>query len=293
MWPVMDDQALAIDLPVIIKARQEGTRRLVAVEASCEVVDSEGDIVLQKALLDGSKRFLESGFLDLEHVGEIGARYGIPNPSSWIVGRPTGVQDIGGGRTEVQGELQGPRADGQITKADELWASLTAEPPVIWRASIYGFPTAGGLIDARVEKCAEYPTATRYIMKGLSWRSLAFTRNPVCDAIQGHARIITAKSFALGLMRIGTIQKGDVGPTPMTLPSEMLLPPRNRVEMLGHYTHHILPGKCCGASTGSQWGRSVAGFRDHFQQCCGLGHDDADLMGNAMMNLLKHNAPRA
>src|SRR5690242_6874067 len=98
-------EALCIDIPVLIKAKTDGDRRLVEVEASNEAVDSEGDIIKQSALLGGASAFVATGHLDIDHYSEIGERLGIANPTDYIVGVPVEVKDLGKGRTGVLGEL--------------------------------------------------------------------------------------------------------------------------------------------------------------------------------------------
>lgn len=284
-------EPLLFHLPCLVKARMDGDRRVVAVEASNETVDQEGDVITQKALLDGAPAFLKSGALDIDHISEIGARYGIQNPDSWIVGVPLEVRDLGGRRTEVVGELHKAKP-GVVSKADELWEGLTRDPPVQWRASIYGWPIRnGGLLDARIEKSAEYPNATRYIVKGLDWRSLAFTRTPVNDAITGSAHVVTMKSFVDVLMKRGVISKSwdDVAmPVSPAMSNDVLLP-RNRVELLAHHALHIAEGKCL-SPTRAEFGNSVAGFREHFMYCCGMSYGEADILALALMQALKHRA---
>ena len=82
--------ALCIDLPVLIKARTDGDRRLVEVEASNEEKDSERDIIKQAALLDDAASFVATGHLDIDHYSEIGERLGITNPTDYIVGAVAG-----------------------------------------------------------------------------------------------------------------------------------------------------------------------------------------------------------
>jgi hypothetical protein len=192
------------------------------------------------------------------------------------------VKDLGGGRTGVVGELhKAGRA-----KADELWESLQADPPVRWQASIYGFPKAGQVIDCRVTKGG--PPDTRFIVNGLDWRSLAFTRNPVNTAIKGYAHVVTAKSFVTVMKsRMPfSLDKSDypVEAVP-TAPVDYILPPRNREEMMGHYHYHISGGRCPFA--GGVMGNSVANFREHFRYCCGDPEWEADLKALALMHLLK------
>src|ERR1700743_2718026 len=100
----MLDDAVIVDFPILIKAATtaEG-RRMIEVEASSEECDSEGDVILQKALLGSAKSFVRTGHID--HISEMGERMGIPNPESYIIGHPTEVKDIGGGRTSVVAEI--------------------------------------------------------------------------------------------------------------------------------------------------------------------------------------------
>ena len=281
---MFDDAALCVQLPVIIKARAEGDRRIVEVEASNQVCDSEGDVILQQALLGSADSFVKSGHLDIDHLSEIGERLGISRPSDYIVGVPTEVVDIGGGRTGVKGELH----KAGRPKADELWDSLKADPPVRWQASIYGFPVPGQVVDARVAKSQDLMGATRFLVKALDWRSLAFTRNPVNTAIKGSARIVTAKAM-LAIMKskmphlLDPIAK--VAEEVSVVPVDYILPPRNREEMMGHYYYHIQKGRCPFA--GGAMGNSVFNFQSHFAGCCGEAAWDADIKALALMHLLK------
>ena len=288
--PLLDD-SFVISFPAIVKATIRDGRRTVEVEASNEAVDSEGDVVLQKALLDGSASFLRSGVLDIDHISEIGDRLGIQNTSEWIVGNPLEVRDLGKGRTSVMGELHQPVA-GRVTKADELWDGLMRDPPVRWRASIFGWPIgADGFHDARKSRCPEAPNAKRYVVKRLDWRSLAFTRNPINTAIEGAARIITMKAFVAALGK-GTFDAGSMapivpgiaagGPTTGTM-----LRPRNRMELKAHHALHAAKGECPHVG---EFGKSVAGFRGHFANCCGCDEGDADMLALAMMYALRHDS---
>lgn len=272
--------ALCIDIPVLIKARSDGTRRLVEVEASNEAVDGEGDVIKQAALLDSAASFVATGHLDIDHYSEIGERLGISNPSDYIVGNPIEVKDLGKGRTGVLGEMhKAGRA-----KADELWSSLTANPPVRWRASIYGFPKAGMVEDCRISK--ESGGAKRFVIKGLHWRSLAFTRNPVNDSITGAAHVVTAKSMvAIMKARMPGAVKSGYDTLPSPAPVDYILPPRNREELMGHYHYSMKTGRSPYANP--DMGFSVLNFQNHFQYMCGCPPEQADILANALMNLLK------
>ena len=274
-------EALCIDIPVHIKARTDGDRRLVEVEASNEVVDTEGDVIKQAALLDDAHSFISTGHLDIDHYSEIGERLGIANPTDYIVGVPLEVKDLGKGVTAVRGELH---KSGR-KKADELWSSLTAQPPVRWRASIYGFPKAGMVEDMRVSKSSDPSGAKRFIVKGLHWRSLAFTRNPVNDAITGSAHVVTAKSLiAIMKSRIAGAKSDMSMPAPAN-PVDYILAPRNREELMGHWHYSMKTGRSPYANP--EMGYSVANFQDHFRFMCGCSPEQADVLANALMNLLK------
>jgi len=275
----MPDDAFCVDLPMVVKARPDLGERVICVAASNPQVDSEGDVILQQALLGSADRFVKSGHLDIDHISEIGGRYGLTNLNEWVIGKPREVVDEGDGTTSVIAELNG------CAKADMVWAEISAGSTA-WRASIYGFPTLNGLIDASVEKCEEAPDARRYVVKSMDWRSLALTKRPVNDSLTGSARIISAKAFAKAYLDPQFVQ-GLGKAEPLTAPGQFLFPPRNRFELLGQYTHFIQKGLSPYAGPGSEMGNSVAGFRDHFAVVCCMDSDQADIMALALMQLLK------
>lgn len=296
----MTNDGFVVELPCLVKASPDSSgRRMIEVEASNEIVDQEGDVITQIALLDAAPAFLRSGILDQDHISEIGGRLGIPSPSDWIVGVPSEVKDIGKGRTAVIGELHQP-IPGVITKADEIWNGLIKDPPVRWRASIYGFPKGNdGFVDVRVQKCPEYPAARRYVVKAMTWKSLALTRNPINDAITGSARIVTMKSYVDALRLLdpsfgGAVKGYDLGymgasqPFAMSGVAAAMLAPRSRLEAMAHFSHHMEKGKCPHVGMDAPLGKSVASFRQHFANCCGLSEGEADLMALALMQALKH-----
>jgi hypothetical protein len=281
-----------IQFPALIKASTEGERRLVKVEASSEAVDAEGDVILQKALMDSAPDFIKNGHLDLEHFSEIGARIGIVNPSSYIVGRPTEVVDLGNGRTGVTGEIMRSQ-DGSFSpdryKYDEFWQSMQSEPPVKWRASIYGFPKAGMTVDCSQESCGG--GATRYLVKGIDWRSLAFTRNPVNTDLKGYAKIVTAKAFIEFLKGASPLMPGTLGLNEGMAgmaPAMSLAMPFNLDGAVGQYHRHM-KGDC----PFTKGVNSVKGFHDHFSLCCGAPADQAALFAHALMYHLLLEKKRA
>lgn len=264
---------IIITMPALVKASTSGDKRIVEVEASNESMDSEGDVILQRALLDSSASFVKSGHLDIDHLSEIGERLGIDNPSGYIIGRPVEVKDLGKGRTGVVGEIRRSK-DGKVSaksnKYDEFWESLQSDPPVQWSASIYGFPISGQIDDCRTGTCDV--DATRFLVKGLDWRSLAFTRNPINTAIKGMARIVTAKSRIELIKSTGIVKASGGAYAGMPLSW-----PRNMDELWGQYSRH---NASCPHSEGTN---SVLGFTNHFLYCCGMMTSDAELFAHALM----------
>lgn len=276
-------EACIIHVPAIVKAKPETSdgRRMVEVEVSCEKVDSEGDVVLQKALLDSADSFIRSGHLDIDHISEIGSRIGVADPTSFIVGRPTEVNDLGDKKTGITGEIMrdhAGRMDTAKNRFDAFWKSLQSDPPVQWSASIYGFPTD---IDDCTEKSCKASGATRYVIKAIDWRSTAFTRNPINTSLRGYAKVVAAKSMIEDMQ--AEIRKGGLNPFglaegPMSAaPPVMMACPMNLDHMWGQYQRH--KADCPFLKEGN----SVLAFRDHYIACCGSPHDMADVLAHAMM----------
>jgi hypothetical protein len=285
-------EAVLIDLPCIIKAvpSTDDGRRMVEVEASCEVEDSEGDRILQKALLNAADEFVRGGHLDIDHLSELGHRFGIRNPEAYIIGRPVAVKDIGDGRTSVVGEImKGPdgKHDPLNNKYDAFWDSLKSNPPVKWRASIYGFPVQGETVDCRKSECDGL--ASRFLVKAMDWRSLAFTRNPVNDSIKGYAKIVKSNAYISEWIKTNASpmpMQGMGPPMQLSETAESLMPlPRSMDELAGQYHRHI--SKDCMAAKDLN---SRAGFAEHFRSCCGADGDTAEMLAHALMYhcLLEH-----
>jgi hypothetical protein len=276
---VFDDTGIFIELPTIIKARSDGDRRLVEICASKQVVDEEGDLVLQAALLNSGPRFVKNGHLDLEHISEIGYRFGVAEPEEYKVGKPLEVRDLGGGSTGVIGELTRYN-----THANEIWDGLTKAPPERWQASIYGFPLPGGLHDARVSKSEDMMGATRYLVTAIEWRSLAFTRRPINQAVDA-ARVYMAKAFVeVVKSRWSGMEPAVEGPYEVT-PLNYLLPPRNMTELAGHVSHHMRRGHCPHVNKTNGLSRDLAEL--HFMNCCGLDEGMASIFSHALMHWVK------
>ena len=281
--------AVVCDMDVVVKAT--GRDRIISLEASNEHQDSEGDSICQKALLEAADHFLQKGHLDLEHLSETGSRYGL-DPQDYVVGRPLEVVDLGGGRTGVVGELNNSR------HGDRIYKSLMQNPPETWRASIYGYPRGVDGISKSTEP------GGRFRVTSLLWSSLAICKRPVNDHITGYARLVGADAVVKAQLDMGSLPEEvvaairktqDLAPPVSASPasedfSPLMLPPRNRFERLAHHDLHMVDGRspCPHCGPGSMLGHSVAGFRSHFQGCCGLPYDDADVHALALAHQLKH-----
>ena len=316
-------KAVIIELPMFIKASTQDGRRIVELEASNEGVDLEGDKIAQSALMKSRDSFLRSGHLDIEHYSEIGDRLDppIPNPASYIVGRPIDVVDLGNGRTGVVGEIA-KSADGSyrpdLYKYDMLWESLNRNPPVKWLASIYGYPIPEEVIDCSATTCNN--GATRYYVAGIDWRSLAFCKNPMNNHIVGAARVVSQKAFVTALSKAnGFFPDGSdifgansaepmlasmVGGLPGSVggsaiqanddpqahtPTAPMNCPASIDEMWGEYQRHIL--RDCPAYD-MTIGNTLGFFRDHYMQCRGLPFDKADILAHALSYLVKRERAR-
>ena len=315
-------KAIIIEIPMLIKASTQDGRRIVELEASVEKCDLEGDVILQSALMNSRDSFLRSGHLDIEHYSEIGDRLDppIPNPSSYIVGRPIDLLDLGNGRTGVVGEIAKSN-DGSfrpdLRQYDMLWESLNRTPPVKWLASVYGYPIPEEVVDCTSSTCTH--GATRYLVRGLDLRSLAFCKNPMNNHIVGAARVVSQKSFVTALSKANSFWPdssdifgadsaepllasmvgglpGSVGgsaiqanDTQTTTPTAPMNCPASIDEMWGEYQRHIL--RDCPAYDMSI-GNTLGFFRDHYMQCRGLPFDKADILAHALMYVVKREQAR-
>jgi hypothetical protein len=272
------DKAVVARIPVIIKSKQEsGGRRLVSVEASCSrnddgspVIDYDGDHIMQEALLKSAESFVRIGHLDIDHLSEFGERLGIADPASYVVGRPLEVTGTPDGRTIVLGEISKALDGVDVTrnKYDEFWMSLRRSPPVTWYSSVYGFPT--DMVDCSAGTCGGI---TRYLIKAMDWRSLAFTRTPKNESVKGAATIVTAKAHLIELAK--GLAQGPSGAPPIILPNSMD----------GVFTAAACPN--CEVAKAP----SLLGYRSHFTVCKGMAPGVADVCAHALMHA--HNMKRA
>lgn len=219
---MLNPRAFVAFLPIsLIKARTDSEgRRLVEICASTETVDLQGDCILQKALLDSAGSFVANGHIDIDHKSELYEEFGITNPEAWIVGKPLEVWDGGDGQTMVLCQMRKSEThDPDAHSWDAVWDSLQTEPPVAWRASVYGFLDPAQTTDCRVGGCSwdrAEPPPTRFLVAKFDWKSLAFTRNPVNTGIHKYARVVSAKSW-VGAVRLGGVLNLVKDDAPATL----------------------------------------------------------------------------
>ena len=200
---------VCISIPTIVKSSIIDGERIIEVQASSEDVDSEGDVILQKALLDSAQYFISTGHIDIDHISELGHRYGIKNPDSYIIGKPLEVIDKGKGHTYVKGKLfknANNEFNPKIYSYDNVWASLNTDPPTKWSASIFGYPKSDAFVNCSEDVCKD-TNATRYLVSGLEWHSLALTKNPVNNKLTGFATITKANMFMKS--RFPSLQEED------------------------------------------------------------------------------------
>jgi hypothetical protein len=254
------DRAIVASIPVIIKAKNDGNtlRRLVEVQASSEAMDYDGDVILQKALLDSAASFIANGHIDIDHYSEFGARLGIANPASYVIGRPLEVKALANKDTWVLCEISrsGDGTFDPVTrKYDEIWASLLQNPPVKWYSSVYGFPV--DIDDCTRGVCSH--GATRWVIKSMDWRSLAFTRKPKNESLTGHAKIVTARMHLAELAKSINV--------PISLPTDMMSVWASRI--CPNCRVHEAP--------------SLIGLKRHLTSCKSCPEGLADILAHAMM----------
>lgn len=283
---------------------------MVECEASNDRMDAEGDIIEQKALLESAKGFLDNGHCDLNHYSELHSRLNLPGlPSDYILGYPREVKDLGQGRTGVVSEIR-RSSDGKVdphkNRFDSFWLSLKSIPPVPWRASIFGYPDPSGVDDCRNKACTS--GAERFHISRMSWKSLAFTMNPVNDAIEGCVKIVSAKAYVEGLLKsypfsspslsawdgngpsaplpsMGNSSVGSDLSNPISYPMAI---PKNLSDAVGQYHTHMRH-----ACEHSGRADTLLGFKAHFQNCCGMDESSSDVMAHALKyHLLLENRRR-
>ena len=212
-------EAIIAQFPIIIKSLSKSGKRIIEFEASNQEMDYEGDVITQQALLNSADYFVKNGFIDQDHMAELGANpeyswLGIRDPESWKVGKPLEVFDLGDHRTGVKAEIKSGLVNDPLTnKYDWLWQQLHNEPDT-WKASIFGYPgpdTEEGGCTADGKSCA-----TRFLVKSFRWHSTALTRNPINKSIKHPVKIVMAKAFAkfmnpkMGYVDLKPLARSDV-----------------------------------------------------------------------------------
>ena len=275
---------------------------MLAVEASNESVDAEGDVVLQKALMGSAKSFVANGHLDIDHFSEIGHRFGITNPEWYIVGWPRDVYDGGAGKTFVKGEIR-QSSDGSFDPKrpyDMLWEGLTSKPPVPWYASIYGYPYQEATEDFSKSGAGE-KGATRYLIKGINWTSLAFTRRPVNQSLTGNARIVSAKSLIKMIKEEENCWTGGLtyefpghprGGEHNDVPAAVKGPDGFNTPALAEsygipgelMLSHVMDGHNCAKCGGMlKVAATLQGWRNHFEKCMNMSKNMSEVHAHAAM----------
>jgi hypothetical protein len=141
---------------------------------------------------------------------------------------------------------------------------------VRWYASVYGFPLKGQIEDCTGKSCPG--GARRYLIKGMMWRSLAFTRKPVNQALRGQAKIVSAKAMMVEIRKAMSIAEAEPTSPGTAMPPQV----SPRVD-------DLWAGRKC-VSCAVHEAPTLAGYRAHFQKCAGMTEDVADLCAYAMMH---------
>jgi hypothetical protein len=150
--------------------REEGQRRFLRCIASNQKVDLDNERVMQKALRDSVKYFLDKGNVDLDHITKIGHKFGIRNPHEYEIGIPRDVK-FTGEETICDVEIFQGESE-TCEKANFFWKSLTAQvPPQRWFPSVAGqvLKRSSGLTGGNVIKSVE----------AVRWNNLGFAKEPV------------------------------------------------------------------------------------------------------------------
>jgi len=175
---------------------EEGSRRMIFVEASSEDRDFDGEVVLGKALQESRDVFLKFGVVDLDHMSmpSVARKNGISDPEAWIIGQPTEVR-FAGGKTLVKAELR--QGDSPLAaRANRVWAGLTeVTPPDRYYASVGGKVVSA---EVRIDPATgdKVPVITK-----THWNNLALSLNPVNPSLSPASTVpagVFAKSLTAG-----------------------------------------------------------------------------------------------
>lgn len=167
-----------LSLPGMLKssAHESGGRRYLYLEASNEDADHQGEIVLQKALVDSADYFLRHGNIDISHYTIIGAKLGIPDHMSYEIGRPSEVRTAGAS-TFVKCELF--QGESPMAKtANTVWDSITKQtPPMRW------YPSVGGAVLAKSVRLDPQSGDKIGVIDRVRWNNIALDRTPVSKTV--------------------------------------------------------------------------------------------------------------
>jgi hypothetical protein len=180
--------------PGLFKAtpQLDGERRLVVIEPSKEVVDLEGELILQRALYRSREYFLQKGNLDVDHMSWIGYERGVTDQDYYDIGRPIEVKGTPD-RVVVLGEI----ARG-TEMADKVWRRMTErEPPIRY------YPSIGAHRERAHPKRIEGREALE--TSQVRWVNIAFCKEPVnpeVAPIEVCEPAVVAKAIVTGVREI-------------------------------------------------------------------------------------------
>ena len=192
----------------------EAGKRILYFEASNEGLDQQSEVVASKALADSADFYLKYGNLDLEHYTQIGAKLGIPDYSSYEVGRPVDVAQRKGS-TFVKAEVysgEGVAAE----KANMLWSGMTEIVPTQrW------YPSVGGsVLEKAIEIDPKAPGGRKVVITKVRWSNVGLSRTPVNQHVGVCATIPVgafAKSWGSGGLDIAKALEAGYGTDSATL----------------------------------------------------------------------------
>lgn len=170
---------------------EEGSHRLLYLEASNEDIDHHDEIVLQKALGESADYYLRHGNIDLSHYSILGAKSGLSNFMEYEIGKPVDVR-VDGNKTFVKAELytgESPMAK----NATMVWDSLTKQKPVSrW------FPSVGGVVLSKSVRIDPATGRKVAVVDKVRWNNIALDRCPVSKTVP-EVSAVPAYTFAKSL----------------------------------------------------------------------------------------------
>lgn len=277
--------AVAFSFPVLIKSALSGSKRTIEVEASNQRVDLEGDVILQESLLKSAPYFVKNGHIDYNHFSELFPESG----DKWVVGKPLEVIAGDNKSTIVKGEiLSGAEFDPKKNVYDALWLCLTTEPEIKWYASVYGLTTDKE--DCRDSYC-DYG-ATRYLVKGMEWRSMALTQKPMNNTLTGTARIVKARYLQEILKHQNFVNFPAHVPEPESVVQESdirdIAADRLQTFSPPYHVQTIVATSLDCWDCADRLGGELLPWMNHYMNCEGLDIDTAELLARASAHYMEH-----